>query len=111
LGPSGSTNTFAVIVTDDGNPSMSSTQTFRIVAITAVPPATQGIEIVNDNLEVTFVGIPGESYSIEATQNLNPIINWIPVATIVVADANGLFKYVDTQFRSLPMRFFRARTP
>src|SRR5439155_17769757 len=80
-------------------------------AVTTVPPTTQGIQIVNGNLEVTFVGIPGEIYSIEATQNLNPFITWTTVAPNLVADANGLFKYVDTQFRSFPMRFFRARTP
>jgi len=33
------------------------------------------------------------------------------VATNLVADANGLFKFVDMQARTLPMRFFRARTP
>ena len=90
---------------------MSSTQTFRIIAIATVPPTTQGIQIVNGNVEVTFGGIPGQTYSIEATQNLNPIINWVPVATNLVADANGLLKFVDTQATILPMRFFRARSP
>ena len=110
-GPSGSTNAFTVIVADNGTPSMSSTQTFRIIAIATVPPTTQGIQIVNGNVEVTFGGIPGQTYSIEATQNLNPIINWVPVATNLVADANGLLKFVDTQATILPMRFFRARSP
>jgi hypothetical protein len=90
---------------------MSSTQTFRIVGIATVPPTTQGIQIIGGNIEVTFGGIPGETYWIEATQNLNPIISWVPVATNLVADTNGLFKFVDTQARTLPMRFFRARTP
>jgi hypothetical protein len=90
---------------------MTATQTFRIVAITALAPTTQGIQATNGNLEVTFGGIPGEIYTIEATQNLNPIVNWVPVATNLVADANGLLKYVDTQARTLPARFFRARTP
>ena len=100
-----------VIVADNGTPSMTATQTFRIVAITALAPTTQGIQATNGNLEVTFGGIPGEIYTIEATQNLNPIVNWVPVATNLVADANGLLKYVDTQARTLPARFFRARTP
>jgi hypothetical protein len=110
-GPSGSTNAFSVIVADNGTPSMSATQTFRIVVVTAVPPTTQGIQIVNGNVEVTFGGISGQTYAIEATQNLNPFINWTPVATNLVADTNGLFKFVDTEARTLPMRYFRARTP
>jgi hypothetical protein len=110
-GPSSSTNTFTIIVTDNGTPSMSSTQSFRIVSTSTLPPTTQGIQIINGNVEVTFGGIPGQTYSIEAAQNLNPIINWVPVATNLVADTNGLFKYVDTQARTLPMRFFRARMP
>jgi len=110
-GPSASTNVFTVIVTDNGTPSMSSTQAFRIVGSTTAPPTTQGIQIINGNIEVTFGGIPGQTYSIEAALNLNPIINWVPVATNLVADTNGLFKFVDTQARTLPMRFFRARAP
>ena len=102
---------FTVIVADNGTPSMSATQTFSIVAVTTVPPTTQGIQIVNGNVEVSFGGIAGQTYAIEATQNLNPFITWTPVATNLVADVNGLFKYVDTQARSLPMQFFRARTP
>jgi hypothetical protein len=90
---------------------MSSTQTFRIVAISTAPPTTQGIQIVNGNVEVSFGGIPGQSYSIEATQSLNPFVTWVPVATNLVADTNGLFKFVDTQARTLPMRYFRARAP
>ena len=68
-------------------------------------------QIVGGNVEVSFGGIPGQTYAIEATQNLNPFITWTAVATNLVADVNGLFKYVDTQARSLPMQFFRARTP
>ena len=75
------------------------------------PNGSIPVNIVNGNIEVSFGGIPGETYSIEASQNLNPFITWTLVATNFVADANGLFKYVDTQARSLPMQFFRARTP
>jgi fibronectin-binding autotransporter adhesin len=109
-GPSGSTNTFAIVVADDGSPSMSATQTFAIVGITAIPPTTEGIQTVGGNIEITFGGFPGETFVVQATTDLNPPIHWSAIATNVV-DGTGLFKYVDTQVKDFPVRFFRAGTP
>ena len=101
--------TYSVII-DNGSLSSSASAVLTLNQLPP-PPTTQGIQIVSGNVEVSFGGIPGQTYAIEATQNLNPFITWTPVATNLVADGNGLFKYVDTQAGSLPMRFFRARTP
>jgi len=109
-GPDGASNAFTVIVTDNGSPALNHSRTFTIVAVSSVPPTTQGIQIVGGNLEVTFAGIPGNTYVVQATPSLSPPINWTPVATNVPSQT-GLFKYVDAQFKNLPMRFFRAGTP
>src|SRR5439155_16954413 len=95
--------TYSVII-DNGSLSTSAPAVLTLNQ-PLTPPTTKGIQIINGSVEVSFGGIPGQTYAIEATQNLNPFIDWTSVATNLVPDANGLFKYVDTQARSLPLRF------
>ena len=88
---------------------MNATQTFTVFGRIATTPAILGSELSNDQLLINFAGIPGETYSVQATVTLNPP-DWQLVATRV-ASANGLFQYVDSQVKVFPMRFFRAINP
>src|SRR5205823_5625548 len=109
-GPNSSTNSITVIVTDNGSPTLSSSQTFTVVGRIATIPVILDFQIINGNAVINFAGIPGEVYRVEATPSLAPPIQWSTVSTNV-ASTNGLFQFVDAQAKNFPMRFYRAINP
>ena len=109
-GPNSSTNTITVLVTDNGSPSRSSSQTFTVVGRIATSPVAFDFQIINGDVVINFGGIPGEVYRVQATPSLSPPIQWTAVSTNV-ASSNGLFRFVDSQARTFPMRFYRAVNP
>jgi hypothetical protein len=109
-GPNTSTNNFTVMVADNGTPALSATRTFTIVGRITTEPAIIGIVIIGNDGTITFSGIPGEVYRVEAADSLNPPIQWSTVSTNVAA-TNGLFQYVEQGLKNRPMRFFRAANP
>jgi hypothetical protein len=59
---------------------------------------------------ISFAGIPGYSYLIEATTNLTPTIVWTILSTNT-AGTNGLFQYNDLDSTNYPTRYYRTATP
>ena len=109
-GPNSSTNSITVVVTDNGSPTLSSSQTFTVVGRIATVPLVLDSQMTNGNFVINFAGIPGEAYRVQATPSLSPPIQWSTLSTNV-ASTNGLFQFVDTQAKNFPMRFYRAINP
>jgi hypothetical protein len=67
---------------------------------------------VNSNGSVTldFTGIPGSTYWVEATTNLSPPTDWMPISTNV-ANTNGLWQFTDTVATNFSRRFYRSHKP
>ena len=55
-------------------------------------------------------GLPGLDYVVQAATNLNPVIQWLPLATNTVG-ASGLYEFIDVDAAAHPMRFYRAVAP
>jgi len=110
-GPNSSTNHFTVVVTDNGSPIKNATQTFTVYGRISTAPGIVGIDLTSGHAVITFAGIPGEAYRVQATGDLAPPIDWSTVAT-AVAETTGLFQYMDhLEVKDVPMRIFRAVNP
>jgi uncharacterized membrane protein YeaQ/YmgE (transglycosylase-associated protein family) len=73
-----------------------------------VPPAIRAIELqTNGVVLLRFLGLPGSSYTVEASTNLT---GWAAIATLSAA-ANGAFEYAETNVATIPARFYRVRSP
>jgi hypothetical protein len=57
---------------------------------------------------LTFVGIPGLTYAVQAKDSLNEGVPWVTLAQLV-AGPNGHFTYTDTA--PTPTRYYRAVGP
>jgi hypothetical protein len=60
-------------------------------------------------IRFTGEGVPGRTYTVEFTVNLNPP-DWRPLGT-VLADALGKFGYLDHPPADQPSRFYRVSSP
>jgi hypothetical protein len=61
-------------------------------------------------LTLSFQGMSGVNYALEAASNLVPPINWQVVAT-QAAGSNGLWQFTDTGTSNFPARFYRSTLP
>ena len=69
-----------------------------------------GFEMQNDHsIRIEFVGIPGRTYQIQATDTLSPPA-WAPIG-LVVADAFGRFEFIDNHAAEHVTRFYRSAVP
>jgi hypothetical protein len=68
------------------------------------------LQMINGVAVLNVQGAPGQTHQIQATTNLNPPIDWIPIATNM-ADSNGLFFSVDTQASNYMQRYYRSLRP
>jgi hypothetical protein len=82
----------------------------RAGADTGQPHTITGIATnVDGTVTITFAGIPGQVYVVEATPDMvTP--TWVPIATNP-AGPNGLFQYTDMDAPSYPSRFYRTAIP
>jgi len=62
---------------------------------------------VDGSKKITFAGIPGYNYIVQASTN---ITSWIPVSTNT-AGTNGLFIYIDSSAMNYPSRYYRSVSP
>ncbi len=56
---------------------------------------------------LTFTGTPGYVYTIEATTNLSPPIDWTPISTNA-ADTNGDFSFDDLNATNFSQQFYQT---
>jgi hypothetical protein len=103
IAQSPSTQTVAVVVTDNGAPIMSATQNFTATVIQPVVPALNAITITDGKFGFWVNGDTGPDYTIQVSTNLT---SWNPVFT-----GNSLpvpCLWVDTNSLSCPIRFYRV---
>jgi len=74
-----------------------------------VPPAIQGIDLqANGEVLLRFLGTAGgTNYVLEASTNLT---GWAAIANLMT-DVGGMFQYAETNVTSIPVRFYRVRSP
>jgi hypothetical protein len=103
IAQSPSTQTVAVVVSDNGAPNMSATQGFTATVMQPVVPALNALSITNGKFGFWVNGDTGPDYTIQVSTNLT---SWNPVFT-----GNSLpvpCLWVDTNSVSSPIRFYRA---
>jgi glucuronoarabinoxylan endo-1,4-beta-xylanase len=69
------------------------------------------------NLTLTFAGVPGYNYRVQAATNLVPPVLWTTLTNnvdnsiVFTADASGLWTYTDLNSTNSPGRFYRTIEP
>ena len=95
-------NAVQLIVTDNGVPNLSATQSF-IVTVTSTP--TVGAAHVSGNqFKLTFPTLSGQTYQIEFKDNLSAT-NWTPLGSPIIGTGASL--NVTNSISVTPQRFFR----
>jgi microcompartment protein CcmL/EutN len=101
------TNVITTVVTDNGVPPLSATNSFTVTIIPEQPQIVVSIARQDDGSQrVTFTGTPFTTYLVQATTN---ILNsqWITISTNT-AGPDGTWNIVDTD--KYPLRFYRSST-
>ena len=103
IAQSPSTQTVAVVVSDNGTPIMSATQSFTATVIQPAIPALNAGSITNGQFGFWIYGDTGPDYTIQISTNLT---SWNPVFTGYSLTVPCF--WVDTNSSSYPIRFYRA---
>jgi len=102
-GQTPSTNQVTVRVTDNGNPAMSTTQTFTITVLN--PPAGSSTRVSGNALTLTWPTVPGKIYRIQFKDHLDDP-NWSTQGTDQISAGAPLVLNVD--LTATPQRFYRV---
>jgi hypothetical protein len=103
IAQSPSTQTVAVVVSDNGTPALSATQSFTATVIKPSAPVISGGVVTNGNFGFSINGDSGPDYTILASTNLT---SWAPIAT---SNSPVLpYYWVDTNSATCPIRFYRT---
>jgi hypothetical protein len=57
---------------------------------------------------LTLLGVPGQTYGIQASTNL---IDWVPLANVAIPAVFGPAQFSDSEAANYPRRFYRAVAP
>jgi hypothetical protein len=98
-----STNTFTLLVSDNGSPSMSATQSFAVVVNPLYTPGLSNVSFVGGHFGFNVSGQSGPDYAVETSTNLT---QWSPV---FITNWPALpFNWTDATTNS-PVRFYRIK--
>jgi hypothetical protein len=110
------TNIFTVIVTDNGQPQLSASQSFSVVVLASnSPPPTVIVisgatNLPDGTFQLAFTNTPGASFSVLTSTNLAlPVTEWTN-AGAVLETSPGSYQFTD-ETPSTPQRFYRVRSP
>jgi hypothetical protein len=93
-----------VIVTDNGIPNLSATQTFLIIVY--LPPALSGDIVGPNQFALLWPAPSGETYQVEYKDDLNAA-SWSPFG--LPLPGAGTTLGITNQLDNAPQRFFRVR--
>ncbi len=99
------TNLFTVVVTDNGTPSLTATQTFAV--ITAPLPVTHDCRVVENQFRLSWTTFAGQEFQVEFKDDLNEPA-WLPAGEVVVG-TGSIVTFTDQLDDELPQRFYRLR--
>jgi hypothetical protein len=78
-------------------------QTLNVVGMSTLP---------DGNKRVSFAGIPGQAYAVQATDSLTPPVTWTTLSgSGTNAPANGLWAFSDLDATNHVTRFYRTIVP
>jgi O-glycosyl hydrolase len=107
ISQSPATNLLAVVVADDGIPSMSATQSFAVMLLRPAQPQMLMSSLSSGSFRLSVNGDAGPDYTIETATNLTPVVLWTPVFTNL--SATPPFLWTNTDAINDPQRFYRVR--
>ena len=97
-----STNRVTVVVTDDGSPALSDSQSFTIAV--RPRPLITSVSLAGDNVTLTWTAIPGTSYRVQHKSSLDQD-SWSNLSGEIIADGESGTK--SEPIDSAPQRFYR----
>jgi hypothetical protein len=101
------TDSFNYVVTDTYGATNTGTVAVTVYSPTNQPDRVVSIQTLPDgNQGITFAGIPGFTYVVQATPSLSPA-SWAPVSTNT-ASLDGLFIFDDLNATNFPTRYYRS---
>ena len=103
-----STNIFETVVTDDGVPPLSATNSFTVFVTSSqvVPPPTiESIAVANDVATITWSSVAGHTYRLLYSPDLDT--NWIPLPPDILATGSSTSATDSTE--SVMTRFYRVQ--
>ncbi len=103
LAQAGTTNVITVVVTDDGVPSLSATQTFQVVVLPPAAPQLQVCEFAQGQFAIRVTGDAGPDYVIQGSTNL---IDWVELC--VTNPVAMPFMWSDPAATNYTQRFYRV---
>jgi len=107
--PSASTNIIVTVVTDNGIPPLSATNTFTVVVPASqpvVPPVIQSVSLSNDLITIIWSAVVNQGYLLQSVTNISST-NWLDVGAEVIA--TGPTALQTNSVLGEPQKFFRVR--
>jgi hypothetical protein len=106
-GQAPSTNTITTVVTDNGSPNLSATNSFSVIVSPNAPaPSIQRITATNGNVVITWSSVSGRSYRPQYNSSLSST-NWSDIAPDVLA--NGPASSITNNPGNATQRYYRIR--
>jgi pectin methylesterase-like acyl-CoA thioesterase len=103
---SGTTNGVQVVVTDNGTPNLSATNSFNVIVNPLTAPSVSSYSIAGGQFALSVSGIAGPDYSLQVSSNL---FDWDTL--LITNSPPPVFTLVDTNnISTIPMRFYRIKT-
>lgn len=105
LAPSAAGNYYVVASANGG----SSTSLVATLTLNLIPPGISAAALdFNSGFNLNLSGTPGYTYILEATTNLVPSGNWLPIATNMLG-TNGVWSLTDPSATNIPFQFYRLK--
>jgi len=101
------TNVFNVVVTANGTPPLSATQSVLVTVLQPEKPLFTNPTWAGNGFSLRVTGEAGPDYFMDATTNLSGIANWTPVFTNY--SASPPIQWTDSAAGGFPRRFYRVR--
>jgi hypothetical protein len=98
-----STNPFSVVVTDNGSPSMSTTQSFNVVVNPLAQPSITAPVLGAGQIGLTVNGQVGPDYAVQASSNLT---SW---STLFITNPTAMPFNWSTNTGSLSQQYYRIK--
>jgi hypothetical protein len=97
------TNLVTVMVTDNGSPSLSATQSFNVVVNPISQPTVTTPQVVNGQIGLSVNGQVGPDYAVQSSSNLT---NW---STLLITNPTTMPFSWSTNIGTLPSQFYRIK--
>ena len=102
-----STNSMAVVVTDNGTPNLSATQDFQVTVASLARPQLDAFAVSNSVFQLLVSGDSGPDYTIQASTNLAQTDAWFSAFT--TNSPRLPFVWTSSNTASPPTEFYRVQ--